>query len=423
MNVAVDGTLAAPTLDGRARIDDGAVTVVPLRQRFEDVRLRVALGREHIRLHELSARAGRGTLRTAADVSLPPAGGLHATIDVHGDDLPLRRPGLPRMDLTTDVHTEIAVDEKRTDVDVTIRETLVDVSLGHVAAPKAIPTSDRVVYVSSRATPPPAAAHAEDTPTPPPASPTRIRIRLAEPLRIVGPAVDMAWEGEVLSVVGPDDVEAKGAFTNERGSFDLLGHPFEVESGTVTLPEGGDLVPYLDVVAHTQIEDVEITATVRGRADAPEIAFSSQPAFSQSEIFTMLVSGSADTHAADPDEVEAQAASMLAAFSNPALQRQLNERLRVDRIGVTFGDATDQPILSVGKNVTRDVYAESEYHFNAPRHDNRAQLNVRYRIAPRWSLETFFGDAAAGGVDLLWGRAFDIRHRRRSTRPPPKRTP
>jgi autotransporter translocation and assembly factor TamB len=132
----------------------------------------------------------------------------------------------------------------------------------------------------------------------------------------------------------------------------------------------------------------------------------------QSEIFTVLVTGSADTDSADPEEVEAKAASVLAAMSNPALQRQLNEKLHVDRVGVGFGESTEQPILSAGKNVTKKVYVETQYHHNAPRRENRAELRVEYRFATRWSVETFFGDAAAGGVDLFWGRAFDSKRKR-----------
>jgi autotransporter translocation and assembly factor TamB len=100
-------------------------------------------------------------------------------------------------------------------------------------------------------------------------------------------------------------------------------------------------------------------------------------------------------------------------MSNPALQRQLNERLHIDRVGVGFGESTEQPILSAGKNVTKKVYVESQYHHNAPRRENRAELRVQYRFAPRWSVETFFGDAAAGGVDLFWGRAFDSKPKRK----------
>jgi autotransporter translocation and assembly factor TamB len=135
----------------------------------------------------------------------------------------------------------------------------------------------------------------------------------------------------------------------------------------------------------------------------------------QSEIFTVLVTGSTDTSNADPDEVEAKAASVLAAVSNPALQRTLNQRLHVDRIGVGFGESTEQPILTVGKHVTKKVYTETQYHHNAPKNDNRAEVRVEYRFAPRWSLETFFGDAAEGGIDLFWGRAFDTdRNKRKS---------
>jgi hypothetical protein len=59
--------------------------------------------------------------------------------------------------------------------------------------------------------------------------------------------------------------------------------------------------------------------------------------------------------------------------------------------------------------VTKNVYAETEYHHNAPDGENTAQLEVQYEFAPRWSLETFFGDAAEGGIAVFWGFAFDTK--------------
>ena len=149
--------------------------------------------------------------------------------------------------------------------------------------------------------------------------------------------------------------------------------------------------------------------TVRGPASRPDFELSSVPALPQSEIFTILVTGTTDTQGADSDEVQNKAAAILAAMSNGSLQRQLDERLGVDKLGVGFGDSTEQPILSVGKNITRDVYAETEYHHNAPQNVNRVQLDVEYAFAPRWSLETFFGDAAQGGISVFWGLSFDTK--------------
>lgn len=417
LNLAVDveGTVDRPVFDGHVDVSEGAVTVVSLRQRFESIELGVDLANDRIDLRRLSLTSGKGSLRGSGGARLDESGEIDARLSLVGDRLPLRRPGLPRMELSTKIDTEASVGDEAIAVGVEISESKVDVALGNVAAPKAIPGHERVYRVALGSdapgwdAPPP-----EDSAEPvlvAPGRPLILEVALAEPFRIRGPAIDMAWEGSVNARVEDEEVSARGGLTASEGTFDLLGNAFEIESGSVTIPDGGELVPYLDVRAATSVDDVRIIANVRGRADAPELVLSSAPPHSESEIFTMLVTGSTDTESADPEEVQAQAASVLAALSNPALQRELNDKLKVDKIGLTFGDSTDQPILSVGKNVTKKVYAETQYHFNAPVNENRAQLEVRYRFAPRWSLETFFGDAAAGGVDVFWGVAFDGRLR------------
>jgi len=187
----------------------------------------------------------------------------------------------------------------------------------------------------------------------------------------------------------------------------LLSNRFDLERGTVTFAEGDEVQLFADLLASSRIGEVDVSAEIRGPLPRPELRLSSVPALTESQIFTVMLTGEADVDSLDPEEAQAQAASLLAAVSSPALQRQLNDRLKVDRIGVGVGETTRDPILTVGKNVSRRVYAETQYRHNAPINNNRAELRVRYRFAPRWSLESFFGDAAAGGLAIFWTRTFD----------------
>jgi len=173
----------------------------------------------------------------------------------------------------------------------------------------------------------------------------------------------------------------------------------------VTLPDDGSLDPYLDLEAVSVLAEAEVTVTVRGRLSRPALEFSSNPALTEYQILTLLVTGSTEIGEGDGD-VAAKAASLLAAVSNPQLQTQLNQRLGLDRVSIGFGETIDQPILTVGKRFHRDVYVETEYHHNAPEDQNTTQLAIEYAIRRRWSLEGFFGDAAVGAVGIYWTRSF-----------------
>ena len=82
---------------------------------------------------------------------------------------------------------------------------------------------------------------------------------------------------------------------------------------------------------------MDVSAEIRGPLPRPELRLTSVPALTESQIFTVMLTGEADVDSLDPEEAQAQAASLLAAVSSPALQRQLNDRLKVDRIGVGVG--------------------------------------------------------------------------------------
>ena len=107
----------------------------------------------------------------------------------------------------------------------------------------------------------------------------------------------------------------------------------------------------------TQLPEASVDVIVRGRASRPELRFRSDPPMSESDVFALLVTGTTNKEG-EGDAVGTKAASLLAAFQNPVLQRELQDSLGIDRVGVGFGENVDQPIVTVGKRVSRKVYVE-----------------------------------------------------------------
>lgn len=404
-HVKAGGRLGKPTFEGSLALSDGAVTVVPARVRLTGISAASTFSQNGLTLDHLTFDAGEGKVKLEGNAVVEENTGVRSKVRLDAKEFPLRAPGLPRMALSTAVDADMFLTLDETRIDLLIHQTLVDVYATSISAADPIPTNDNVVLADlSRPGDP-----IEKKPEVSEPSPKDISIRFKDDIRVVGPSIDMRWGGALETKTSASGTSTSGKLEAGRGSFDLLGNEFDLETGTVYLAEDGSGMPFIDVVANTTVEDVVITVTVRGPASHPDFELTSVPPLPQSEIFTILVTGTTDTQGADSDEVQDKAAAVLAAMSNGALQRQLDEALHVDKIGIGFGDSTDQPILSVGKNITRNVYAETEYHHNAPQNVNRAQLEVQYEFAPRWSLETFFGDAAQGGISVFWGLSFDTK--------------
>lgn len=414
-HATVKGKAGDPQLAGDLTVLAGALTIVTARQRLEDLNLRADIDNRGINVHALSLRSGGGTVKGAGAIEVLPRRGLTGWLDLQIADVPLRSPGLPRLGITSKVATTVDMTADELAIDVKISDAQVEVETTRIAAATAIPDNPNVSYVDL-SQPSIADRDATEDPTVVSNSATSLRIELVDAVKVIGPSVDMSWSG-VIRTRSQGGTTASGALNAKRGFFNLLGNDFDIQEGAVTLADDGSNVPFVNLTATTTVEDMEITAKVRGGLPRPEFELSSSPSLPQSEIFAVLVTGTTDTQAADNEDVEAKAASVLAAMSNPALQRQINDRLRVDRVGLGFGDSTDQPILTVGKRITKSLYAETEYHHNAPKNENRAQLGIEYEFAPRWSLETFFGDAAAGGVAIFWSRAFGKPRPANTTKP------
>jgi autotransporter translocation and assembly factor TamB len=188
----------------------------------------------------------------------------------------------------------------------------------------------------------------------------------------------------------------------------ILGNIFELETSAVTFPPSGGLDPFVNIVATATTSEARVTATVKGRATKPDLILTSEPTMSQYQIVTLLITGRSDASGERETEVDVptQVASLLLSFNNPVLERQLYQKLGVDRIAVSVGSSMAEPILVVGKRVSRRIYIESEYHHNAPSDENRASGRVEYRLAPGWTLETEYGDAQKGEVGVFWQKRF-----------------
>ncbi len=402
---AVDarGTLAAPVVHGELHLRGGGITVLALQQRIRNVELDLRADGRTIVLESLTAESGLGRVSGSARLELAQRGGLTLGSTVVLQGFPVVRPGLPQMQVDTRLKIAVRASPEETDVDLELKGTTVRVTGYTVDPPKQIPVNAAVIVKGDRPREQAGSAGARA------AGKFVVRVKLADPVEIRGPATDMRWSGAVLASREGELREVAGSFSAQAGRLDLLGNRFTIDAGEVTLPPDEDIIdPFIRVVAHTRTPMAEVTASLRGRLSRPTLVFTSLPVLTQSQILTLLLTGSPDANDADEQRVMAQAAALLATFESPQLASFLSSRVGIDHVGLGFGDDLSQPILSVGKRVSRKIYIETAYKVNAPARHNRVEARVEYQLAPRWTLETSFGDAAVGGLDVFWRAVFGV---------------
>ena len=117
----------------------------------------------------------------------------------------------------------------------------------------------------------------------------------------------------------------------------------------------------------------------------------------------LLLTGSVGFDGADKAAASA-AASALSGYAANALKEAVAPGAPIDVIKVDVGEGGDlsRGRLEVGTYLTDSIYVSYARRFNAQPLENANEAILEYRFKPRWTLETRYGDANAGGLDLTW---------------------
>ncbi len=412
--VIADGTIARPSIQGWIALEQGAVTIAELNQRLQQVGVTVALDGVRARISELTFSSGKGQGTGALEAIYLGDGRVQGQGEIDLDRFPFVKPGIPEGLIDSNMQVRFEHAPERTDVAVAFRDTnlrLLQTTGSRV--PRGIQASDSLVFVDPRDVQAKQKKQRGKALLPETAHQLHLTVDMTDPTEIRGRGVEMRWAGKLLVVSAAGTNDIKGKIRAFPGRFQFLGNTFEIESGEITLPVSGELDPFVHIVAGAMTPEAQVTVTVRGRASRPELMLTSDPAMSQYEIVSLLVTGKSDTAEQGDEDVQTKAASLLLAFQNPTLERQLYSRLGLDKVDVKLGRSVEEPIVVVGKRLGKRLYVETEYHHNAPPDENTTGARVEYRLSPSWSVESAYGDAQKGEVGIYWRKRFDAPSRDR----------
>jgi translocation and assembly module TamB len=218
--------------------------------------------------------------------------------------------------------------------------------------------------------------------------------------------MDIGLKGRTLVDVA-QELAVSGKIDLRGGTVEVHGRSFTVDRGTVTFPEAGDPAnPTVVAAAYWDAPDqTRVWVKFSGplKTTAPEL--SSEPAYSKTEILSVLLFGQPDPNAAQPGGSTGDAAAATAVGSgfvasglNQALA-QFDKDLDVEtdtlsgnrtrgKIGHSFFDRR----LKVQFAAATPGYAEQDTYF----------LLLTWQFVPKWSLMGTAGDQGTSIVDVLF---------------------
>ncbi len=439
-HVEASGTLGTPILKGGATVQGATATLLPLNRRLEAVDVDLSVEGDRLEVRRAAARSGPGRLEVAGAAHLvatapdadPKAGlwgdwRLSGAFEARADSFPVVQSGLAVSLIRG--RAGASFEARPGDAKVVLELADGDVRLTKESLPKVrgIPVNPavRVTDWLGRETGQGLLAGAGHL---------RLELEIEPRAHVHGEGMDLQVGGRmVLDRKGPVVRVDGGLDADPGGRFRLFGNRFEIREGRFTLAEGHllrraeagpgqtaatalmdpdqppramPLEPVIELVARGRPVGTDVLVKVMGPVRRPELMLASVPPLPEYQLLTLLIMGRADAVDDRNGEVRRQATALVERFHNPSLKRQLFDRLGVDKVGLGFGKSVKQPIVAIGKQITRQLYVETLYHHNAPPDTNQVQGHVEYRVDRNWTLDTTFGDRGEGGLGAFYTTRF-----------------
>ncbi len=352
-----------------------------------------------IEIVSLSGRAGDGTVNGRGTIGLASAAGF--PIDLR---LEFQNARLARSDDIGAVATgNLAIVNDRSGASITGTLDLGEVRYQIVRQASAeVP---QLAGVRRRGEPlPTPGAQAADTGVP---SIWRLDIRLDADNRVFvsGMGLESEWQANLRVQGTTATPEIVGQVELIRGTLGLAGRRFRLDSGHVAFTGSRPPNPQIDLVATSDIEGVEVGINVTGRANNPQIAFTSSPSLPQDEVVARILFGSSVT------EISAIQAVQLAASLNSLRGGSggLNPlgRLRsatgIDRLRLVEADsATGRgTAFAAGMYLSDDIYVEI---ITDAKGFTATQLEIS--LSRTLSLLSQFGSNSGTNVNIRYNRDY-----------------
>jgi autotransporter translocation and assembly factor TamB len=238
-----------------------------------------------------------------------------------------------------------------------------------------------------------------------------IRVKVVAPDGLEVKATDLEIKARAtLALVVQGDVEMQGGVIATGGVVNAYGRRFEVDHANVTFGQGDDFGPAnnptIDARAAEAIGHYRLFIDVTGPLANLQIVSSSEPPLDKEKVGELLVTGSSEGIQGRGTATTSQggslgAASALGGIVTERLRNWLGAYMPLDVLTV------DPSHLEAGKHLTPRLYVGAIENLGVtdPR-VNGAEIHANYKLTDQWALDSRYGTAQAGDLDLQWTRSW-----------------
>ncbi len=426
-DLQIESAAPQPIFSGSLALSGGEVAATTLPQLLREIRLLIKLSRDgRIALQELSARAGRGSLKAEGLVELQAGQLKTVSLQSQAKDFPVAA-GAYSVWLSTQVNLQgqndgttlrTRIEIPRGQVDVPKLSTGNDVqALGPLADVEFVDAQGRKARAALLAA---EAKEREETgshkPVPLLPAHTLVDVDMPGPFVINGPEIKTDLQGHVRAELNSEagtrgDPIIQGDLHALNGWLEILGRRYQIDRAQVSMSGEVPPNPLLDISISRKVEDATIYILVTGSAKKPVITFRSDPAtYDQGQIIAMVLSGSSR----GGGSIQQQALGALSSLVVGKLKDQLGAAVPVDVIKFDVGgnDAmgANQSSLEIGKYLRDNLYLSYTHRFGNPstilRRLNNDQVALEWWFLRNYQIHLMGGDQGVGSLNLYWNKRF-----------------
>jgi translocation and assembly module TamB len=224
-----------------------------------------------------------------------------------------------------------------------------------------------------------------------------------------GTSLDVVLEGRP-TVSLSDGVRAGGQIRMTRGSIDVQGKEFTLDSGTVNFIGDDPTNPQVALTARWPAPDGTIIyADFLGPLKTGQVTLRSEPAKSKNEIIALILFGTTDDATAAPSDSGTQGLNVVGGAAGAAATQPINRVL--DSFGLAGGVSTKidtsgtTPRPEVEVQIAKDITLQVAWVLGVPppgSNPDSTLVTLNWRFLRKWSLATTVGDAGTSILDLIW---------------------
>jgi len=388
-NATIGGTLALPEFNGRIELARGEFDSYRVNFAMRELAIVADLENTGLRFRG-QGRAGEGQLEAQGQLMWR-GGESRGDLRVRGQNLLLADLPDYRVVASPDLH--FIVDGKRLDVAGDVKIPSARVQPAKLTG--AVKVSDDARYVGEH----PAeraglfVVHSE------------VRIDMGDDVRVDA----FGLQGRIVGGVGTtahtgEPPIGRGELSVADGRYEALGQKLDINRGRLLFDASPLDDPGLDIEARRRVETTEVGLNVRGTLQAPRLTFFSDPAMTQSQIMSYLLTGkSVDSITGAETKSISAASNSLALEGGGLLAGQFGRRIGIEQVGVesTVNSAGEENTsLVLGKFLSPRLFVS--YGISLTESINT--LKLRYTISDKWVFKTEAGENQSADLEYATER-------------------